>query len=270
MTEENYYKTLEVATDATGDQIKRAYRKMAKKYHTDVNSAPDAEISFKAAGAAYKVLGDPVKRLAYDRFVAEKSHATHGAEQKAQKAKEQQRRDAEKKGPWQQRRDAEQKAKEQQRRDLEQKVKEQQRRDAERKAKEQQRRDAEQKAKEQQRRDVEQEANMEYLNKQAFMILNFGIIDIFVIRRKQRYHSTQLNQDDNANIDTPRPKSKILQLVQLEKIIQRLSFYLAIAFLICTVIIAQIYGSIWNLVAILGTPIIWRLSYLILNLLKKI
>ena len=234
MTEENYYKTLEVATDATGDQIKRAYRKMAKKYHPDVNSAPDAEISFKAAGAAYKVLGDPVKRLAYDRFVAEKSHATHGAEQKAQKAKEQQRRDAEKKGPWQQRRDAEQKAKEQQ------------------------------------RRDVEQEANMEYLNKQAFMILNFGIIDIFVIRRKQRYHSTQLNQDDNANIDTPRPKSKILQLVQLEKIIQRLSFYLAIAFLICTVIIAQIYGSIWNLVAILGTPIIWRLSYLILNLLKKI
>ena len=258
MTEENYYKTLEVATDATGDQIKRAYRKMAKKYHPDVNSAPDAEISFKAAGAAYKVLGDPVKRLAYDRFVAEKSQATHGAEQKAQKAKEQQRRDAEKKGPWQQRRDAEQKAKEQQRRD------------AERKAKEQQRRDAEKKAKEQQRRDVEQEANMEYLNKQAFMILNFGIIDIFVIRRKQRYHSTQLNQDDNANIDTPRPKSKILQLVQLEKIIQRLSFYLAIAFLICTVIIAQIYGSIWNLVAILGTPIIWRLSYLILNLLKKI
>ena len=234
MTEENYYKTLEVATDATGDQIKRAYRKMAKKYHPDVNSAPDAEISFKAAGAAYKVLGDPVKRLAYDRFVAEKSHATHGAEQKAQKAKEQQRRDAEQKGPWQQRRDAEQKAKEQQ------------------------------------RRDVEQEANMEYLNKQAFMILNFGIIDIFVIRRKQRYHSTQLNQDDNANIDTPRPKSKILQLVQLEKIIQRLSFYIAIAFLICTVIIAQIYGSIWNLVAILGTPIIWRLSYLILNLLKKI
>ena len=122
----------------------------------------------------------------------------------------------------------------------------------------------------QQRRDVEQEANMEYLNKQAFMILNFGIIDIFVIRRKQKYQSTQLNQDDNANIDTPRPKSKILQLVQLEKIIQRLSFYLAIAFLICTVIIAQIYGSIWNLVAILGTPIIWRLSYLILNLLKKI
>ena len=234
MTEENYYKTLEVATDATGDQIKRAYRKMAKKYHPDVNSAPDAEISFKAAGAAYKVLGDPVKRLAYDRFVAEKSHATHGAEQKAQKAKEQQRRDAEQKGPWQQRRDAEQKAKEQQ------------------------------------RRDVEQEANMEYLNKQAFMILNFGIIDIFVIRRKQKYQSTQLNQDDNANIDTPRPKSKILQLVQLEKIIQRLSFYLAIAFLICTVIIAQIYGSIWNLVAILGTPIIWRLSYLILNLLKKI
>ena len=258
MTEKNFYETLEVATDATGDQIKRAYRKMAKKYHPDVNSAPDAEISFKAAGAAYKVLGDPVKRLAYDRFVAEKSHATHGAEQKAQKAKEQQRRDAE------------QKAKEQQRRDLEQKVKEQQRRDAERKAKEQQRRDAEKKAKEQQRRDVEQEANMEYLNKQAFMILNFGIIDIFVIRRKQRYHSTQLNQDDNANIDTPRPKSKILQLVQLEKIIQRLSFYLAIAFLICTVIIAQIYGSIWNLVAILGTPIIWRLSYLILNLLKKI
>jgi curved DNA-binding protein CbpA len=207
------HNTLEVATDATGDQIKRAYRKMAKKYHPDVNSAPDAEISFKAAGAAYEVLGDPVKRLAYDLFVAEKSHATQGAEQKAQKAKEQQRRDAE------------------------------------------------QKAKEQQRRDAEQEANVEYLNKQAFMILNFGIIDIFVVRRKQRYQRTQPNQDDKAYIDTPRPKSKNLKLVQLEKIVHRLSFYLATAFLICTVIIAQIYGSIWNLVAILGTPIVWRLSY---------
>ncbi len=64
----DYYQTLGVARDASQDDIKRAYRKLARKYHPDVNQDPDAETQFKALGEAYEVLKDPEKRAAYDRF----------------------------------------------------------------------------------------------------------------------------------------------------------------------------------------------------------
>jgi curved DNA-binding protein len=59
-----------VARDATQDQIKRAYRKLARKYHPDVSKEPDAEERFKEVGEAYEVLKDPEKRAAYDQFGA--------------------------------------------------------------------------------------------------------------------------------------------------------------------------------------------------------
>lgn len=65
---QDYYKTLGVARDATLDQIKRAYRKLARKYHPDVSSEPEAEARFKEVGEAYEVLKDPEKRAAYDQF----------------------------------------------------------------------------------------------------------------------------------------------------------------------------------------------------------
>ena len=71
MTDKAHYKALGVASDATADEIKRAYRKMARKYHPDVNPGPEADAKFKAAGAAYEVLSDPEKRAAYDRFGAD-------------------------------------------------------------------------------------------------------------------------------------------------------------------------------------------------------
>jgi curved DNA-binding protein len=67
----DYYKTLDVDRDATQDEIKRAYRKLARKYHPDVNTGPDAaaaEEKFKELGEAYEVLQDPEKRAAYDRL----------------------------------------------------------------------------------------------------------------------------------------------------------------------------------------------------------
>lgn len=64
----DYYKTLGVAEDASGDQIKRAYRKLARKFHPDVSREPDAEARFKEVGEAYDVLKDAEKRGAYDEL----------------------------------------------------------------------------------------------------------------------------------------------------------------------------------------------------------
>jgi curved DNA-binding protein len=59
-----------VARDATQDEIKRAYRKLARKYHPDVSKEPRAEARFKEVGEAYEVLKDPEKRAAYDQLGA--------------------------------------------------------------------------------------------------------------------------------------------------------------------------------------------------------
>ncbi len=64
-----YYETLGVERDADGDAIKRAYRKMAMKYHPDRNpDDPKAEEAFKECSEAYGILSDPNQRSAYDRF----------------------------------------------------------------------------------------------------------------------------------------------------------------------------------------------------------
>ncbi|KAF0189529.1 MAG: Zn finger domain-containing DnaJ-class molecular [Desulfobulbaceae bacterium] len=64
----DYYQTLDLKKDASQDDIKRAYRKLARKLHPDVNKSHDAEEKFKELGEAYEVLQDPEKRAAYDKF----------------------------------------------------------------------------------------------------------------------------------------------------------------------------------------------------------
>ncbi len=64
----DYYTTLDVERDATQDEVKRAYRKLARKFHPDINKAADAEQRFKEVGEAYEVLQDTEKRAAYDKF----------------------------------------------------------------------------------------------------------------------------------------------------------------------------------------------------------
>jgi molecular chaperone DnaJ len=68
MTDRDYYEILGVARSASTDDLKAAFRKMARQYHPDVNKAPDAEERFKEINEAYAVLSDPEKRAAYDRF----------------------------------------------------------------------------------------------------------------------------------------------------------------------------------------------------------
>ena len=68
MEYKDYYKTLGLERDATPDEIKKTYRKLARKYHPDVSKEDNAEEQFKQVSEAYEVLRDPEKRSAYDQF----------------------------------------------------------------------------------------------------------------------------------------------------------------------------------------------------------
>jgi molecular chaperone DnaJ len=67
---EDLYATLGVSRDASADEIKRAFRRLAMEYHPDRNKSEDAETRFKQINAAYEILSDPEKRARYDRFGA--------------------------------------------------------------------------------------------------------------------------------------------------------------------------------------------------------
>jgi len=80
----DYYAILGVSKGASDDELKKAYRKLALKYHPDKNKAPGAEEKFKEIGEAYDVLSDPRKRQIYDQLGEEGlkggagGHPNHG------------------------------------------------------------------------------------------------------------------------------------------------------------------------------------------------
>ncbi len=70
MTDEkrDYYEVLGVSRDATTDDLRRAYRKLARRYHPDVCKEPNAEARFKEVNEAYQILSDDEARARYDRY----------------------------------------------------------------------------------------------------------------------------------------------------------------------------------------------------------
>ncbi len=68
MEYKDYYQIMGVEREASQDDIKRAYRKLSRKYHPDVSKESDAELRFKEIGEAYEVLKDPEKRVAYNQL----------------------------------------------------------------------------------------------------------------------------------------------------------------------------------------------------------
>lgn len=76
----DYYEQLGVSPQATAEEVKRAYRRLARQYHPDANPDPDAHARFKEIAAAYEVLSDPERRQRYDRFGPEGAAGAAGGD----------------------------------------------------------------------------------------------------------------------------------------------------------------------------------------------
>ena len=79
MAQKDYYEVLGVGHSASADELKSAFRKLAREVHPDVNKSPDAEEKFKEINQAYAVLSDPEKRQVYDRYGADALNGMGGS-----------------------------------------------------------------------------------------------------------------------------------------------------------------------------------------------
>ncbi|MBE8365997.1 DnaJ domain-containing protein, partial [Leptospira borgpetersenii serovar Balcanica] len=68
MAKRDYYEVLGISKSASADEIKKAYRKLSKQYHPDINKEAGADEKFKEISEAYEALSDPQKRAQYDQY----------------------------------------------------------------------------------------------------------------------------------------------------------------------------------------------------------
>jgi DnaJ-class molecular chaperone len=78
--QDDYYEILELDETATAQEIQRAYRRLARRYHPDVAAGPDARARFHEVSSAYEVLRDPARRARYDRTRGVAAPDTRGAQ----------------------------------------------------------------------------------------------------------------------------------------------------------------------------------------------
>ncbi len=277
--EVTYYNILGIERDATQHQIKIAYRKIARKYHPDVNKSVGAGAKMESANAAYDNLRDPVKRAAYDWSLFGRSDGkSEAAQNAAAEAEELARREAQRKAAA----EAEELARREAQRKAAAEAEQLARREAQRKAaaeaEQLARREAQRKAaaeaEELARREAEKQTiqGILYIKQQSVFTLDLKAFHIFIVSNKFLLQAPGIvdKDDRTAKIENARAQfiSRLVGGGFFSRSAYEQSVFITLAFCIITLMLGLIHRYDWIYVSLLGAPVFWRVSYLLIKKIK--